>query len=288
MSALTSQRFVLRLHVDTNGPQAACEFLAARSGLSKRAVKDVMDKGGVWLQRTGSARAAWRRLRRATAELREGDRIELYYDGELLARHAPAARCLAQRADCSIWYKPAGLMAQGTKYGDHCSLLRQVEKLAVRADDVHLVHRLDRETAGLMIVAHTRAAAGYFSRLFREDRITKRYRVQVRGDLAPHAEHGHIEVPLDDKPAHTEFRVLDYDGARDIATADVVLHSGRLHQIRRHFALLGHPVIGDPRYGHGNKNSEGLRLLAYCLEFPCPRSGTQLRFALGEEELSGL
>ena len=63
-----------------------------------------------------------------------------------------------------------------------------------------------------------------------------------------------------------------YDGANRIATVRIVMGSGRKHQIRRHFDLIGHPVVGDPRYGKDNKNRAGLQLVATGLEFKCPFS----------------
>jgi tRNA pseudouridine32 synthase / 23S rRNA pseudouridine746 synthase len=260
-------------------PATACELVAAASGLSKSRIKDAMGKGAVWL-RHGTKR---RRLRRATAVPAPGEVLELFYDEELLQLDPPLPRRLADESHYTLWYKPPGLLAQGNDYGDHCSLLRQAELHTRRP--VFLVHRLDREAAGLMLVAHSRDAAARLSRLFQEHGIDKQYEVRVRGRLPAPA--GAIDHPLDGKPAHTAYVASHYDPATDATLAAVTIASGRLHQIRRHFAQLGHPVIGDPRYGTGNKNSTGLQLAAVGLAFRCPFSGARRAYTLPRELLPG-
>jgi len=73
---------------------------------------------------------------------------------------------------------------------------------------------------------------------------------------------------------------LSHDPGTDISVVDVVIQTGRKHQIRRHFALAGFPVMGDPAYGRNNRNAEGLKLAACGLEFNCPFTGQPLKFEL--------
>lgn len=259
--------FIKKATVNKGDPLAAAEFLAAASGLSKTKIKDAMNKGAVWIKRS---RGKLNRLRTATASLRPGDQLELYYDAELLARKPPAAHRLADREAYSIWLKPAGLLSQGTMYGDHCSLMRQAELFFGLQRAIFLVHRLDREAAGIMVLAHSSQAAAAFSELFRDNRIVKKYRTAVRGDLRSRALQGTIDLPLDNKPAVTVYEVESYNSQEDVSRVNVVIKSGRLHQIRRHFEMIGFPVIGDPRYGEGNKNAEGMQLEAVSLSFRCP------------------
>jgi tRNA pseudouridine32 synthase/23S rRNA pseudouridine746 synthase len=68
----------------------------------------------------------------------------------------------------------------------------------------------------------------------------------------------------------TTFLVSSYDQAIDVACVDVTIKTGRLHKTHRHFALTDHPVVGDPRYGRGNKNTTGMKLTAVVLDFHCP------------------
>lgn len=270
--------FSLQRTLDAGEASTVCDYLAGLSALPKSRIKDALNRGAVWLTKVGGRR---RRLRRATTMLRAGDRVELYYDAALLAREVPPGRLLADHGRYSVWYKPAGVMAQGNDFGDHCALLRQAELHFHAQRPVFLVHRLDREAAGLMLIAHDREAAGRLSALFREQRIHKRYRVRVRG--VPQPEAGVIDHPLDGKAASTRYRMIEADVDSDAAVLEVEIATGRLHQIRRHLALIGHPVLGDPRYGQGNKDSAGLQLAAVGLQFRCPFGGGERRYALEDD-----
>jgi len=252
----------------------ASELLAGLSGISRIKVKDAMQKGAVRLQRPRSKAV---RLRRAKATLRPGDAVTLFYDDELLGRVPPAPDCRHDAGRYSVWFKPAGLMTQGTAFGDHCALVRLAE-LQLRPRPVHPVHRLDREAAGLVLLAHDGQAAAAFSRLFAEHRIVKGYRVEVRG--RPPADSGRIELPIDGQAALTRYRLNACDAAAGTCVLEVETDTGRKHQIRRHLALIGVPVIGDPRYGRGNKDPGGLRLTAHRLAFRCPFSGRPMEFTV--------
>ena len=256
----------------------ACEMLAARSGFSKGKIKDAMNKGAVWLvPPTGPMK----RLRRATATLNAGEKIELHYNDEVLAKQVPTGVLVADVHHYSVWFKPSGVLAQGTMEGDHCSLLRQVELYFKMLRPVFLVHRLDREASGLMLVAHSQEAAARLSALFQNNSVYKRYWVQVRGQLA--SAQGVIDAPLDGKAAHTEYSVESYDAASDTSILSVVINTGRLHQIRRHLDGLNHPVIGDPKYGTGNKSPAGLQLNAVQLRFRCPFTDKEMDFIIPKE-----
>jgi tRNA pseudouridine32 synthase/23S rRNA pseudouridine746 synthase len=271
------QRFILKKIANGAMPHSCCDFLAEQAGLSKSKVKDAMAKGAVWLGRRGGKR---RRLRRATTPLRPGDVVELYYDADLLRIEPPAARCVDDQRHYSVWFKPVGLLAQGTDYGDHCALQRQVENHFHPRRPVFLVHRLDREAAGLMLIAHDGGAAARLSALFSEHHITKYYTVRVRGEVKQRQ--GEIGLPLDGKPALTRYEVIDYDPDADVTILDVSIATGRLHQIRRHFAMIGHGVMGDPKYGNGNKNRDGMQLTATGLHFRCPFTGRDMTYTSHE------
>lgn len=272
-----SKQFVLRETVGPGMSGTVCDFLAARSGLSKSRVKDAMSKGAVWIRR---GKGGLKRLRRATAPLVAGDTLEFHYDEKLLSLVPPVAECLSDQGRYSVWFKPAGLVAQGTLYSDHCSLLRQAERYFSPPREVFLVHRLDREAAGLMLLAHSREAAARLSELFRLHRIVKEYRVEVLGYLGARGERGAIDQPLDGKPSLTEYEVESSDPEDATSVARVVIRTGRLHQIRRHFDGIGHPVMGDPKYGTGNKNTGGMKLTACALAFRCPFRGREVEFSV--------
>lgn len=249
----------------------AASFLCALSQLPKQRIKDAMSKGAVILKRKQG-----KRLRRATEKLQVGDQLSLSYDDTILSRTPPTGICcLERRKAFSIWFKPAGLMSQGTAFGDHLSLLR-IAELQLNLN-VFLVHRLDRETAGLMLIAHTKASAATLSKMFEQHQIEKMYHAQVIGQTE---QSGIIDQGLDGKASVTHYECLDYNPRLNQSLLRIRLETGRLHQIRRHLAAIDHPVVGDPRYGTGNKNSDGLQLTAVKLAFVCPERKVYVEYNL--------
>lgn len=263
-------RFSLKKTVGADDPDTVVDFLSHHTGISKRRIKDAMNKGAVWLKKP---RGKQLRVRRATTKLKPGDQLSFYYNEELLALEPPAVECISDQKRYSTWFKPAGLLTQGTRYGDHASLLRGVELWFKTKRKVFLVHRLDREASGVVLVAHDSKAAGKLSHLFQSRSIIKRYQAQVLGNLTQYQRENTIQLPLDGKEAITEYKTVEYDSASNTTLVNVTIQTGRKHQIRRHFDMIGFPVMGDPLYGTGNKNKAGLRLTATALEFTCPFSG---------------
>lgn len=239
-------------------------------------IKDAMNKGAVWIKKKG--RLA--RIRKATTLLQTGAHIELHYDGDLLSLVPPKPTLISDQVHYSVWLKPSGLMAQGTMFGDHCSLLRQAELFFQMKRPLFLVHRLDRESHGIMLVAHSKEAAAKLSELFQKKEIVKEYWVEVLGSLGEPGGKGTIDLPLDGKSALTDYEVISHDQGRNISTVSAYIRTGRLHQIRRHFEMIGHPVMGDPKYGEGNKNREGMKLTAVSLKFRCPFSHKVVEFRI--------
>jgi tRNA pseudouridine32 synthase/23S rRNA pseudouridine746 synthase len=92
----------------------------------------------------------------------------------------------------------------------------------------------------------------------------------VLGEL-PKGEKASINYSLDDKKALTHYEVID--SRKNLSLLTIQIDTGRLHQIRRHMDHIGHPVMGDPKYGKGNKNKEGLKLMAKGLSFVDPWNG---------------
>ncbi|GAB58890.1 RluA family pseudouridine synthase [Rheinheimera nanhaiensis] len=247
--------------------------------LSKGRLKDAMTKGAVLL-----AGKAQKRLRRAQTLLQNGQQLSLHYDDELLNRSCAPAQLISDQQHYSVWFKPAGMLSQGNEWGDHLSLLRTAEQHFAAKRPVFLLHRLDREASGLMVLAHSKTMAAAFSKLIANRQIEKHYLIRVKGQLsAALLQQGELSQPLDDKPCRTEFSLRRYDAAAAQSWLDIKLISGRKHQIRRHFALAGHPVMGDPQYGSDNKDSRGLALQAVSLGFRCPKTGNSMQFSLPAE-----
>ena len=266
---MSSQPLVFKALVTPSDPLAVCDFLAAKTPLSKIKAKRAIEFGAVW-QRQPKRKAY--RVRRVTRHLNPGDEVAIYYDEHILQQPFVAAGCLRRFKRYSVWYKPAGVLSEGTRYGDRGALLRQAEQHLGPRQRVHLVHRLDREADGLVLIAHDREAAAQLSALFQKRKVRKRYQVVVWGYLGAPKHRGAITAALDDKAAVTDYEVVDYNRDSNTSVVSAQPKTGRYHQIRRHFDLIGHPVMGDPLYGSGNKNSEGMRLTATGLEFLCPFS----------------
>jgi tRNA pseudouridine32 synthase/23S rRNA pseudouridine746 synthase len=90
------------------------------------------------------------------------------------------------------------------------------------------------------------------------------------------------DAPLDGKTARTVVTVREILKETGTTRVDILLETGRYHQIRRHLNLLGHPLVGDRRYGAGNDGA-GLQLVACSLAFICPFTGRQRRYSLDED-----
>lgn len=258
----------LDLTVETS--QLAVDILAEASGLSKQRIKDAMAKGACWWTQKGKQV----RLRKAKRELRPGSRIQLFYDDQVLARKPEQPELIEDENRYSVWRKPHGLLSQGSQWGDHCSLLRLAEIELNRP--CFLVHRLDADAAGLMLVAHDSKAAGALSQLFSGRSLTKIYRAEVVGDLE--ADDLVIDTALDGKASVSRVTTLEKDPAAGTTTLEVAIETGRKHQIRRHLAGLGYPIVGDRLYGKAD--SRGLQLEAVYLSFKCPLTSKEHTFGV--------
>jgi tRNA pseudouridine32 synthase/23S rRNA pseudouridine746 synthase len=279
---LKNNQKIFKGQVLEGDPLELIEFLELKTKLSKSTLKKVLNNGGVWLKKFKSQRLS--RVRRATTELNKESYVEFFYDEDFLNLTPPNAICLQDYKDFGIWNKPQGLLSQGNEFGDHCTILRQVEKIK-GPKKAFLVHRLDREAHGLMIIAYNEKAARIFSDIFKYRRIKKFYKTIVLGDLSKKYPtlNGRIDSTLDGKEAKTTFQILKHNEKE--STLLVEIHTGRMHQIRRHFESISHPVLGDPKYGVGNKNKEGLKLLAYKVQFTDPYSKKEISFALEDESI---
>jgi len=252
----------------------ASQLLTDTTGLPKERIKHAMFKGAVWLKRPG---AKERRLRKAKFKLKPNDLIQLFYDADVLAQTPPEPTLISECEDYSVWFKPPWLLSQGTRYGDHCSLLRLAQKSNTETDFI-LIHQLDREASGLMLLAHNPNAAMMLSKLFQEDAIEKRYFAEVQGHPEIPAKGLMLTEDLDEKPACTEILGTYPGKTRDNTILDIRLHTGILHQIRRHLADFGYAVIGDPKYGEQQRGYYELHLCAWKIAFTSPFTGENVSY----------
>lgn len=186
--------------------------------------------------------------------------------------------------------KPAGIVVHPAP-GHHGVTL--VEMLAGRTaggpeDRPGVVHRLDRETSGLLVLARSDAALRTLQAALSERRVRREYLALVQG--TPPARSGTIDAPIGRDPkdrtrmavdgdtprsATTHFSVLEH--LKDTTLLSVVLDTGRTHQIRVHMEAIGHPVVADPTYGDGPAfGLERQWLHATRLTLPHPVTGEEL------------
>lgn len=241
--------------------------------------------------------------------VRPGERIEIevpgYDRGDLVAEDIPLD-IRFEDEHMIVLSKQAGLVvhpAQGHWTGTlvHALLAHSDDLGTLQGEDrPGIVHRLDKDTTGLMMVAKSDTAQVRLQEAIKVRSIDRRYITLVHGWIAPDS--GLIDAPVardqrdrmrmaisdreDAKQSVTTFRVLERfeAGAHDdgYTLVECKLYTGRTHQIRVHMAYIKHPCVGDPVYGAGRpKADQGLTrqfLHAYRLELEHPVTGEQLRF----------
>jgi tRNA pseudouridine32 synthase/23S rRNA pseudouridine746 synthase len=248
------------------------DALQASSQLSRSELKRALKNGAVRLNRQGYRN---RRIRKASFSLHPGDAVLLCYDKALLRKTADTPVIIHHHSDYSIWYKPPGMVTQGTCYGDHLSLLRIVEQHLNLYNRIFLVHRLDREARGLVMLAHSKKSCEAISRQFREKTIEKKYWAQVVGALTPEGKCFEINHALDGKKSITIITIGRYCRQTDTTDIFINLKTGRYHQIRRHLAAINYPLVGDRKYGFPGRGTKGLQLCAYQLSYKEPKNDSR-------------
>lgn len=158
-----------------------------------------------------------------------------------------------QTQDFLILNKPSGLDVQGGK-----NVSKNIDDwLKVKSKDYRLVHRIDRATSGLLIVAKNLASAVFLTHLFREHKIEKTYRAivwgrldQIKGDILLPVSHKMYDLLPKGKEqsAQTHFEVLFYHEKENWSDVQLTPLTGRKHQLRIHMSALGHPIMGDQKY----------------------------------------
>lgn len=212
-------------------------------------------------------------------------------DGELLAR-----MLLHEDDKVFVLNKPAGLAVQGGS-----GVTRHVDKMleawtSQKGEKPRLVHRLDRDTSGVLVVARTRGAAQKLTAAFRERDTKKTYWALVKG--VPRQREGRIstwlvkeQTPDGDKMRVTKhgedgadhavsyYRIVE-QAAQNLAWLEMEPYTGRTHQLRVHAAHIGHPIIGDPKYFDADINwtfpggmQNRLHLHARHIDIPHPSGG---------------
>ncbi|MDG1463271.1 MAG: RNA pseudouridine synthase [Gammaproteobacteria bacterium] len=272
------------LHVTVNSAnESAVELLQQDCNLSKQAIKLAMNNGAVWLTRENRTQ----RIRRAKKRLQPGDTLHLYYNSVVQSEIPAESILIDDLGGYSVWCKPRGMRSQGSKWGDHCTIMRWAEKNLEPERISFSVHRLDMQTSGLILVAHSKSDAAALAKLFRDREIEKCYRAIVAGDLSMRLNPLRTEEPIDGKTAISEISFLELSSDGTKSLVDVRIETGRKHQIRKHLASIGHPVIGDRLYGTGETDGLDLQLTAYLIAFHCPIKDKHVEYRLPAEQLPG-
>ncbi len=233
------------------------------------------------------------------AKLRGGEELTLF-----IPAAKPLAHLLPENIPLDIIYedeavivinKPAGLVvhpAPGHTSGTLVNaLLYHIPNLSINGNQrPGIVHRLDKDTSGLLVAAKTDAALGNLIEQMKNRQTLKEYRTLVEGNLQPPtgiidaavgrdpAQRKQMAVTRNGKPARTHYSVLEYLAHHTYVNAK--LETGRTHQIRVHFSYMKHPVVGDMVYGQ-RKPSLPLKrqfLHAYKLGFKLPTTGEYREF----------
>lgn len=226
-----------------------------------------------------------------------GDRVE--HSADLRRRRRPPAtpplEVIYTDDSLLVINKPAGLLVHPTVDQEQDTVVSRAAAAVERATGRHLrvlvVHRLDRDTSGVMVLALGHAAAQHLQLQFRGHTVERRYHALVRGDLAaerrveraiarprPGARRAAL-APGHGTPALTSVRPLERFGTATLVEAE--LGTGKTHQVRVHLSYLGHPVLGDAVYGSPREDPVAvgrLALHAAVLGLVHPATGARLRF----------
>ncbi len=278
--------------LDFESTQSGCrldQYLAVTDlGLTRSRLRQLIAGGNV-LVNGAVAKPAHR--------LRSGDRVSVTVPppgpSGVVAQDIPIT-VVYQDAELVVIDKPAGLSVHpGPGHPDRTL----VNGLLALCPDIQgiggqirpgIVHRLDKDTSGLMIAAKTQFAHNRLSQQIKDREVSKGYMALVEG--APSPESGMIEVPIGrdtrrrtrmavvpgGRESRTGYRLLER--VSDHSLLELQLHTGRTHQARVHLAWLGHPLLGDGIYGRRSPLLPRHFLHAHRLSFAHPTSGESLEF----------
>lgn len=206
----------------------------------------------------------------------------------------PGLKILHADGDCVLVFKPSGLHSvPGLGADKQDSVLT---RLQAHDPAIFAVHRLDRDTSGLLLFGRHRAALAHLGSQFQNRSIHKRYIALVDGVMVKNE--GVIALPMRYDPLNKPRQAIDFESGKPAETRWWVIQrhanstlvslepvTGRTHQLRLHLASIGHPILGDALYGDARVHAaaDHLCLQATELSFAQPSTGRQLRFQQPED-----
>ncbi|WP_457622042.1 RluA family pseudouridine synthase [Persephonella sp.] len=255
-------------------------------------------------------------IKKPSYKVREGQEITLVVPPpenlEIEPENIPID-VLYEDEDIAVVYKPAGMVVHpspghtsGTLVNALLYHFKNISEYGGR-ERAGIVHRLDKDTAGVMIIAKSEFAHKELQKQFQERTVDKRYIAVVTGMIQRN--HGFIDLPIGRsihnrkkmgteatnlRDALTEYWVNKRSESENLTVVDIKLHTGRTHQIRVHFSAIGHPLFNDKVYGFKKSQLRSDRLkdladkvryhalVAYRIGFSHPRTGKKVEISLNE------
>lgn len=257
--------FQFKVDSVSSGKRLDVYLLEQIGELSRRKIRSIIDVGGVYVNR--------KRVRIASRAVTVGDQIRVEYN-EAALRKVKAENFAFTDKDVifskfSVFAvnKPPGLPSQATKDQSVMHAVPVLEKYLrekkIKFKPLILVHRLDKETSGLLLIAEGSERATWLTEQFRERKVKKTYWAICHG--VPEWTRKTEKAPLSDidkksglvsavrsggRSALTHFKVLSVNESLGLSLIECTPETGRSHQIRVHLEINGHPIVGDKRYGN--------------------------------------
>lgn len=269
----TTQTIQIELTITAWG--SALSQLQAATELAEQQLQDAAAKGAVWRKKHKGHKL--KRIRDIDAETELSDQLYINYDANVLSTVALQPMLVSDELNYSVWSKPTGMLSQGSKWSDHCTITQTVQHL--HGKPTYLVHRLDKAANGLIVVAHTKNALKKLADLFAERQVEKLYKASVHGEFT-NTVPLKLDTDIDGKSALTEVLAADYNKSDDTSALLVSISTGRKHQIRSHLHACGFPVVGDRLFDGDRTHTKDLQLTASQLAFECPFTNKPMRFLI--------
>lgn len=245
-----------------DGQRLDLALVQADIGLSRRKIRAAIDIGGVYVNK--------KRIRLASRKVHQGDAVSLVYDDQSIKSLQSAPSLLDRdilfvNDDLVVINKPAGVPSQPTRKQSIHHVVPLVHKLLqdrglLSQRKPILVHRLDQETSGVMVLALKGTMAVQLTNQFRDKRVKKRYQAITVGTSSREVfsstqplnkpdHHGYVKSTQNGRSAHTDFFTKRALAGGSFGLVECIPFTGRTHQIRVHLAMKGLPILGDKKYG---------------------------------------